>query len=641
MQNQIDAAKQSQHRPAPPARGVDLTESTPLHSVVQLQRQAGNQAVQALLRSGLIQPKLAISNPDDPEEREADNVANTVMRSHAGAPCSCSGEDEMCEECQQKQFQPTIQRRASAISAPAQVPRIVSDVLRSSGHPLDSATRSFFEPRFRHDFSGVRVHTDAKAAESAKAVQAKAFAVGRDVVFAAGEFAPETHEGMRLLGHELMHVVQQGEGAPQLRRNVKYDAAGNATAFEFRVGVELQQSFVELARKLALAGPIMDGDLRDLRTQALRFRGTVNDNERMFMAGLLDAANVAKLRGMVAGPGASITFTFASITSARIQHVIDLDRAGVPESVAEPAREGKDALQHGRFGEALTKAAEAEGAASKEILVDAGPFKPQAHALITFAQSHGVSLSQILQAMLAAASDNSAGDKVLAGTAYAIADEAGNSMAGDLLVGKIKVDALIPAAFGRLPISRTTVAFYVTAAQKTGLKGDTIYLQTNLDIANLKDRSEVIHELRHAEEDKAASPAAKPVFPVKNMMELRAYRAQARYILEQILKQAGPDQARSAREAAAAGGLALGALMLEGQTNTARFQHPLELVFRAAPAPFTRTPADIKGILALPPATIETAVLKDIEAGYHLSPGETGVVEGQAGESLIHWIFRL
>jgi hypothetical protein len=603
--------------------------------MLDLQHQVGNQELQQLLRSGHIQAKLAISNPDAAEEREADRVAGTIMSS------SYSGDGAICDEGQQEKSQPRIDRNASEPAISDHVPSIVSDVLRSPGHPLDSATRAFMEPRFGHDFSGVRVHTDAKAAESAKAVQAKAYAVGRDVVFGAGEFAPETHEGKKLLGHELTHVLQQGEGAPQLRRDVKFDTAGNATAFEFRVGIELQQSFVELAQKLALAGSIMDGDLRDLRTHALRFRGTVNDLERMFMAGLLDAANVAKLRRMVVGPEASITFTFASITNARIQHIIDLGREALPESVAKPALEGKEALQHGRLGDALVKAAEAESAASKAILLNAGPFKPQATALINFAQIHGISLTQILQAMLAAASDNSAGDKVLAGTAFAIADDASNTMAGDLLTGKLKVDALVPAAFGRLPILGTTIAFYVTAAQRTGLKGDTVYLQTNLDIANLKDRSEVIHELRHAEEDKAASPTAAPVFPVKNMMELRAYRAQARYILEQILKQTGPDQTRSAREAAAAGSLALGALVLEAQTDRTRLQRPLELIFGVAPAPLTRTPTDITRMLGIQPATIETAVLQDIDAAYHLSPGETGVVEGQAGESLIHWIFRV
>jgi hypothetical protein len=465
--------------------------------------------------------------------------------------------------------------------------------------------------------------------------------VGSNVVFGAGEYGPSTHAGQRLLGHELAHVVQQGSVPTQLRRDIKNDAAGNAVAFEFRVGIELRQSFVELAQKLALAGPIMDGDLEDLRTQALKFHGTVDDRERMFMAGLLDSANVASLRRMAIAPGASITFTFATITNARVQHIIDLGRETVPESVAKPAREGADALKHLKVGDALEKAAESESAAGKAILANAGEFKAQATALVNFARSHGVSLGQMLQAILAAASDSSAGDKVLAGTAFAIADDAGSSVAGDLLSGRIKVDALIPAAFGRLSIPAGTVAFYVTAAQKSGMKGDTIYLQTSLNIADLKDRSDVIHELRHAEEDKAASPTAAPSFPVKNQMELRAYRAQAHYILGQMLRQAAPDQARSASEAAKGGGLVLGALVLEGQTDVARFQPALELVFGAAPAPFTQTPAQVRNTLAVPAARIEAAVLQDIDTAYGLTRGEKGVVEGLAGESLIHWIFRI
>ena len=66
------------------------------------------------------------------------------------------------------------------------------------------------EPRFDQDFSRVRVHTDSKAAETARAVNAQAFTVGQDVVFGAGQYAPDTHGGRRLLAHELAHVVQQG-----------------------------------------------------------------------------------------------------------------------------------------------------------------------------------------------------------------------------------------------------------------------------------------------------------------------------------------------------------------------------------------------------------------------------------------------
>jgi hypothetical protein len=90
-----------------------------------------------------------------------------------------------------------------------EVPPIVHEVLRSPGQPLDPATRAFFEPRFSHDFSQVRLHTDTKAAESARAVNALAYTVGQDVVFGTGQYAPQTGEGKKLLAHELTHVMQQ------------------------------------------------------------------------------------------------------------------------------------------------------------------------------------------------------------------------------------------------------------------------------------------------------------------------------------------------------------------------------------------------------------------------------------------------
>ena len=107
-----------------------------------------------------------------------------------------------------------LQRKATHPSTfnphASEVPPIVHEVLHSPGQPLDSATRAFMEPRFGHDFSQVRVHTDAKAAQSALAVNALAYALGRDVVFGVGQYAPRTRTGQRLLAHELTHVVQQG-----------------------------------------------------------------------------------------------------------------------------------------------------------------------------------------------------------------------------------------------------------------------------------------------------------------------------------------------------------------------------------------------------------------------------------------------
>jgi Domain of unknown function (DUF4157) len=89
----------------------------------------------------------------------------------------------------------------------------VRDVVDSGGgEPLDGGTRSLMESRFDNDFSDVRVHTDAKASDSAKSVNAHAYTVGSNVVFRSGMYEPESERGQRLLAHELTHVVQQRSG---------------------------------------------------------------------------------------------------------------------------------------------------------------------------------------------------------------------------------------------------------------------------------------------------------------------------------------------------------------------------------------------------------------------------------------------
>jgi lipoprotein-anchoring transpeptidase ErfK/SrfK len=122
-----------------------------------------------------------------------------------------------CDTCSKNRQ--TIQRasRNSEIETrnSAGVPSIVHDVLRSPGQPLDAATRAFFEPRFGHDFSHVRVHADSRAAASAQAVKALAYTAGPEVVFGAGQYAPGSQAGRHLLAHELTHVIQQGGGPVQ------------------------------------------------------------------------------------------------------------------------------------------------------------------------------------------------------------------------------------------------------------------------------------------------------------------------------------------------------------------------------------------------------------------------------------------
>lgn len=138
--------------------------------------------------------------------------------------CACGGSPGVTGECENCDGQKlSLQRSAEGAEVkrgnPGSVPPIVHDVLRSAGRPLDPETRTFMEPRFGHDFSRVRVHTDAQAAESAQAVNAWAYTIGQDIAFGAGRYAPETTAGKKLLAHELSHTLQQssaGQRGPML-----------------------------------------------------------------------------------------------------------------------------------------------------------------------------------------------------------------------------------------------------------------------------------------------------------------------------------------------------------------------------------------------------------------------------------------
>ncbi len=148
-----------------------------------------------------IQTKIVIGHADDPLEHEADRVSEQVMRM-----------PDSGFNLGNRPFQISFKSADSGEGRKLrerEVPRIVYEALDSPGRPLDSTTRTYFEPRFGHDFSRVRVHANEVAARSARDVSAKAYTVGHNIVFGAGQFAAETQDGRRLLGHELAHVVQQ------------------------------------------------------------------------------------------------------------------------------------------------------------------------------------------------------------------------------------------------------------------------------------------------------------------------------------------------------------------------------------------------------------------------------------------------
>jgi hypothetical protein len=130
----------------------------------------------------------------------------------------------VCEEEQRRQEEetPTQAKRESEAAGPTAGDAGHLTGLEGRGQPLPAAVRSEFEPRFGHDFSDVRLHTDVKAGESAHAFDALAYTYGRHVVFGPGQFDPSSARGRRLIAHELAHVVQQsGSSPPVLQRQGK------------------------------------------------------------------------------------------------------------------------------------------------------------------------------------------------------------------------------------------------------------------------------------------------------------------------------------------------------------------------------------------------------------------------------------
>ena len=162
-----------------------------------------------------LQARLAMGASHDHLEQEADNAAAQVMRSgHAEIRANASP--------------PRLSRRSHADGgARDAVPSSVQRTLASSGAPLPETARSFFEPRFGHDFANVQIHRNAQAARSAAEVDAHAYTVGRHIVFGQGRYAPDTSSGRELLAHELAHVVQQGADGPRSRLQRRAIHSGN------------------------------------------------------------------------------------------------------------------------------------------------------------------------------------------------------------------------------------------------------------------------------------------------------------------------------------------------------------------------------------------------------------------------------
>jgi hypothetical protein len=182
-------------------------------------------------RTPITHTDLRISRSKDEFEQEADRIAAQVT-SMPGPPAAAVPDAGIVqrkhahrkdEEEENTPLMPSPKDlhkdlHSAEESHSLEAPPIVHEVVRSPGQPLDAPTRAFFEPRFGHDFSKVRVHADRTATQAARAVSAQAFTYGRHLVFDENSYRPAMQTGRRLLAHELTHTLQQNAGTFAIQR---------------------------------------------------------------------------------------------------------------------------------------------------------------------------------------------------------------------------------------------------------------------------------------------------------------------------------------------------------------------------------------------------------------------------------------
>ncbi|MHC4475119.1 MAG: eCIS core domain-containing protein [Planctomycetota bacterium] len=193
--------------------------------------------IRRILRGPPVQAKLTVGQPNDKYEQEADRIADEVLpmpepRVQRTGTCPECEEDRdefvqtnpladqitplvqrEIESQEEEEEEEPIQTKTKIGATPSVTPSLEARInsLRGGGQLLQESTRGFFESCFGRDFSNVRVHSDSSAAQAAKAVQAKAYTVGEDIVFGCGQYKPELEGGKHLLAHELAHVLQQSK----------------------------------------------------------------------------------------------------------------------------------------------------------------------------------------------------------------------------------------------------------------------------------------------------------------------------------------------------------------------------------------------------------------------------------------------
>jgi hypothetical protein len=222
--------------------GMHTAQRAP--ALLALQQTHGNRYVQRVVAG--IQAKLAVGQPGDVYEQEAERVADAVMRMPESEVQRQIEPEEEEELIQTKPLaegitplaQRQVEKEEEEILQTKRGEDVTSEVtqdlesqiqsIQGGGQPLTESDRAFFEPRFGHNFNQVRVHTGVQAAEATRAVNARAFTIGQNIMFGEGQYAPDTAKGQKLLAHELTHVLQQRGSAASQGLNGAYSPLGSS-----------------------------------------------------------------------------------------------------------------------------------------------------------------------------------------------------------------------------------------------------------------------------------------------------------------------------------------------------------------------------------------------------------------------------
>jgi len=414
---------------------------------------------------------------------------------------------------------------------------------------------------------------------------------------------------------------------------------GVLTGYEFIVGRDVTVGFARAAKSSVRDGVVSPAELSALRTAGLAGDESISDHEQLFMAGLLDPVNAGALRSRAFRlSGDTITFAAATVTAARRAQVEAVDRPQVPAGVDAEIGAAGAALRGWDLVGMFAHLTVAEAAATAAITSMTRGFAPTVTAALALADAHGLPRVDLLRGMVNAAADGTPGDLALAAAVLAVAKAESHPLLADLAAGSVHVDQ-VPA--GAMPGGPAHTADYVSTAQDTGHKGDTIYLPTGLDITNAYQRSVVVHELRHAVDDKAAG-GGKVQFQDKARLELEGYRAQGASLMSQLREASAAARTAIARQIGAEwGDMVLLGMLLASRADRAAADPLITLVNTEAPTGRQLPPALLTRLQGGSAANLEAAAIRAIQAAYSLPVGEVAPLDGLAGESIVDWINRL